>query len=700
MAYNIGAKIQLEGEKEYRQQIKSIGLSQAELTSQMKKLTAEFNDNADSVEYLTQKSELLNQQNDKHQEKIEKIAQRLEKTTEQYEKNAKAVDEYRTEIQNAEKALEEMTASGNASEEAIREQEAALLELEKALSAAERNGQKLSDSMTQLRTQLNEAETAALGTKREIKEVSEQLERGEEDGDGFGSSIKGSFDEAGISVEGFGGKLLDVADKFTEAKESGLNATDAMKAAITGALIPAIGEMISQLLEAKKQYEELQVEAETRANNARFALGLTQEEAQKFSESIDRVFMRGTAESKDDVSDALTNVYRVLGETGTQAEDTTANLITLKNVFGTDYSETVKTASTLMKTFGIDSEEALNLIYNGLQSSANKSGDLLDVLNEYSNSFDRMGYSADEFMASLIEAADTGAYSVDKAADAVKEFYNQAVDASDDFKDALSQLGLDADGVTEAILEGGDKSRKALEQTVKKIEGLQDQTQKAKVSAALFGSQWEDVGTDAVLAISKSSEKAKEFTDDLDEATRQLTVSSEANLRALQNTAEEVGLKVASTFFDLVLPPVADLWEMVKKLNSSLREAQYAQASLTGGSTVLTGLVPMYSGYATGVASAAPGVHAVAENGPELVTSPTYRAFSGGERVYNAQQTSTLLGGSMDTDRIVSAIQSLERKLEIQQTNVNQFTIDLRSAKDINTLLQYFENEQRRGRAR
>ena len=54
----------------------------------------------------------------------------------------------------------------------------------------------------------------------------------------------------------------------------------------------------------------------------------------------------------------------------------------------------------------------------------------------------------------------------------------------------------------------------------------------------------------------------------------------------------------------------------------------------------------------------------------------------------------------MDTDRIVSAIQSLERKLEIQQTNVNQFTIDLRSAKDINTLLQYFENEQRRGRAK
>ena len=64
MAYDIGPRIGIKGEQEFNNQIKKINNSLKEYGSEMKMLTEEFKDNADSQEALTKKNKILQKQLD------------------------------------------------------------------------------------------------------------------------------------------------------------------------------------------------------------------------------------------------------------------------------------------------------------------------------------------------------------------------------------------------------------------------------------------------------------------------------------------------------------------------------------------------------------------------------------------------------------------------------------------------------------
>ena len=53
------ARVELDGEKEYKQALSELNQGNKVLASEMKKLQAEYKDNADSVEYLNKKGDLL-----------------------------------------------------------------------------------------------------------------------------------------------------------------------------------------------------------------------------------------------------------------------------------------------------------------------------------------------------------------------------------------------------------------------------------------------------------------------------------------------------------------------------------------------------------------------------------------------------------------------------------------------------------------
>ena len=59
--------------------------------------------------------------------------------------------------------------------------------------------------------------------------------------------------------------------------------------------------------------------------------------------------------------------------------------------FDFDVAESTRAATQLMQKFGLSSDEAYNLIAQGAQNGLNKNGDLLDVINEYSNQYSQAG---------------------------------------------------------------------------------------------------------------------------------------------------------------------------------------------------------------------------------------------------------------------------------------------------------------------
>lgn len=84
MAVNIGPKIGIDGESEFRSQINNIIQSQRTLQSEMKAVTAEFDDNADSQQKLTRQYEILNKQIDKQKQRISLLEKGLDDCASKY----------------------------------------------------------------------------------------------------------------------------------------------------------------------------------------------------------------------------------------------------------------------------------------------------------------------------------------------------------------------------------------------------------------------------------------------------------------------------------------------------------------------------------------------------------------------------------------------------------------------------------------
>ena len=760
MAYNIGPKIGIEGEAEYRKQMNDIIETLKVYDSQMKLLTVSMDENEDRQQSLTEQNEVLAKsvdaqtqrlelykkmlaasseamgENDKStkkwQQSVNYATADLKKSQAQLNANNKELDKFAQEIEevtditaSSDDIIAELNSeirllkesSGDAGDavsklreenellsKVLQEQKKKVDGLEQELKASATQTGETSKATIELKTKLNEARSAVIKTEKAISDNTEAMEAGEKQGKEFGNSISDVLKNTGLVSDDLVSHILDIGENFKKAKDSGVSSTDAMKAAITGNLIPVIGELIGKIIEIGKEYENMEREFNETMTETKLALGLTAEEADNLKDSIEDIYKSGLADTREQAIEAMTPVVRLLNQQGEEAQKTTEKVLTLGRIFGEDYTTLVETASTMTKKFGITSDEAFDQIYAGLQSSANKGGKLLDVLNEYSNSFERIGYTSDEFLSGLSAAADAGVYSIDKAADSVKEFYNKASDATDGYKDALKDLGLNSDKVINDILAGGDKGKEAFQKVLEKLQGVRNETKQAQIAAQLFESQWEDVGTDAILAFSKASQTSKNFNKDIEKATNDLVNSTENKMKQFERFTQQLSGKVASFFKNIAFTPTAVI--------NNIKNAFGA-------------------GYASGTSSATPGLHVISEGtGPEIISArgkqtlvpgPSLVNFQGGEQVLNAAQTKAVMGNRgadvsipggastakieaaavmahNDADRIVGLLTDIKNKLNMNTTatgdNVFNVNIDPTKMQEIDQLLTFAKQAQ------
>ena len=80
----VSARVELDGEREYKEALKEINTGNATLRTEMQKLQAEYKGSADSAEYLTKRSELLERQMLQQQDKIDKLREAVRNAAEQY----------------------------------------------------------------------------------------------------------------------------------------------------------------------------------------------------------------------------------------------------------------------------------------------------------------------------------------------------------------------------------------------------------------------------------------------------------------------------------------------------------------------------------------------------------------------------------------------------------------------------------------
>lgn len=168
MAVNIGPKIGIDGEKEYRKQINDLITQQKTFSAEMRELESSFDDNASAMDKNRKKSELL-QKSIKNQEKqVEELEKGLEASREKYGENSSQTQKWKQAVSNAKTELNKMRTE-------LEKVPKPLTEIGKGFQNAGKKMKAVGDNMTKYVT----APLAAMGAASiaAFKEVDDGLDQ-------------------------------------------------------------------------------------------------------------------------------------------------------------------------------------------------------------------------------------------------------------------------------------------------------------------------------------------------------------------------------------------------------------------------------------------------------------------------------------------------------------------------------------------
>ena len=359
----------------------------------------------------------------------------------------------------------------------------------------------------------------------ELGENRQQLENAERAADRLGDTMEDAGQQAEDSSEGYTVLKNVIANLATEAINK---AVDAFKELATE------GDSALAMLEART--------------------GATSSEMEGFEDVMYEVYNANYGESLGDVSEKLSTVIQMTDDLDNASlANVTKNAIALEDVFGFDIMESMRGVNSLMDQFGITSDQAFNLIVQGAQKGLNQNGDLLDTINEYSVQFKNAGYSADDMFNMLANGVESGTWSVDKLGDAVKEFNIRMSDGS--AKDAVEALGFSWEKVSEDWSKGGDSAKEVFNMLVNELDGLETTTEGYNIGVGLLGTMYEDLGQEAVLALSNTEGAINSASDAMAQMDSAAYDTLESSLSQLGRT---VKAEVVQPIAEKLTPAIKD----------------------------------------------------------------------------------------------------------------------------------------------
>lgn len=359
----------------------------------------------------------------------------------------------------------------------------------------------------------------------ELGENRQQLENAERAADRLGDTMEDAGQQAEDSSEGYTVLKNVIANLATEAISK---AVDAFKELATE------GDSALAMLEART--------------------GATSSEMEGFEDVMYEVYNSNYGESLGDVSEKLSTVIQMTDDLDNASlANVTKNAIALEDVFGFDIMESMRGVNSLMDQFGITSDQAFNLIVQGAQKGLNQNDDLLDTINEYSVQFKNAGYSADDMFNMLANGVESGTWSVDKLGDAVKEFNIRMSDGS--AKDAVEALGFSWEKVSEDWSKGGDSAKEVFNMLVNELDGLETTTEGYNIGVGLLGTMYEDLGQEAVLALSNTEGAINSASDAMAQMDSAAYDTLESSLSQLGRT---VKAEVVQPIAEKLTPAIKD----------------------------------------------------------------------------------------------------------------------------------------------
>ena len=531
MAYDIGPKISIAGEKEFNDQYRGIINSLKELGSEMNAVTKKYAQNENSIESLTEKNEIMQKQMDvqkqklsllqneytKQSGKLQDLGKALEEAKQMYGENSVEVNKAQNAYNKQSETLSKLNVSINETKGFIYNLNNQIeLNTEKIneLSSSENEAIRNIDKLTQT---LEEQKNELLKMISEYEDVILTYGKGSAEAKELESKISALTSEYNDNVntlkkvknesKEMSSALNDIEE---EAKDAGDGFT-VLKGAMADITADAIVEIKNQLL-------DLATSSESASNQFAASTGTSVEAMEEYNDVMQEIYSSGFGESLEDIAQSMAEVKQQTKEIdSSKLRKMTEDAITLRDTFGFDVKESIRATKMLMDQFGISGEEAFNLIAQGAQNGLDKNGDLLDSINEYSVHYKQLNFTAEEFFNSMINGAESGTFSVDKLGDTVKEFGIRVKDTADSTTEGFELIGLDANKMRKEFAKGGEAASKAMDKTLKALFSVDDQVKQNQAGVDLFGTMWEDLGIEGVKALTNVSGTAKKTQNTIQE---------------------------------------------------------------------------------------------------------------------------------------------------------------------------------------
>lgn len=200
MAYDIGPKIGVEGEAEYRNQLKQIVTTQKTLNTEMLATASAFDKGEKSVEAYTAKNEVLEKQIDAQKDKLEILRRAVSDAAEKYGEADERTQKWQQILNRATAELNDMERELRDNKAAVEELDGPLLQIGKDCDATGREYKNFIDRLkdnVSITDIINLAKTAA----DVIRDVADAVVSLATDAAAFGDDMATLSVQTGVSTE-------------------------------------------------------------------------------------------------------------------------------------------------------------------------------------------------------------------------------------------------------------------------------------------------------------------------------------------------------------------------------------------------------------------------------------------------------------------------------------------------------------------
>ena len=450
----INTKVKMDGEKEYRAALAQINAGLKNLGAEMRATEQDFTDNANSVEALTAKGDVLARQMQTQQEKVDTLREVLQHAGEAYGEADKRTIDWKTSLIDAETKLKQM--------------QSALEENNDELDKAGASGSKFQQAMDKVKDSVAKAKEEGTGAKGVFDNLKESFSSDEKEAAGLGDALRAVTDALGINLPKGADGAFDALNKVKLGTVAGVAAFAGFVAAITSAE--------KKLMSITKESAEYAKEVKTLAS----VTGQSVEEVQEWQYASD---MLGV--TYDRVKDSLKEITNKMQEAQNGSEDTAKAFETLGvKIEGTDGN--LRSADAVfydvIDSLGNMQNQAQRdaLAMDLMSESAQELNPLIEVgsagLKQYTDEAHELGYVLDNEAIKALNETDTAQQKLLKTQEAVTkqisaEYAPYMTEALGDTADFIQKIG-------KAFVESGvvDKFSSILTSATQILEPLGDLT--------------------------------------------------------------------------------------------------------------------------------------------------------------------------------------------------------------------------------